>query len=161
MTEWNRHNFAHYWFVSKGIEQLGYLQEIAMKEQQEDASDYLDRLIITAKKEDIPIELRGEMMKQLTHSASFNRNIGSLSNGMSHFDKFKLFIKTAASSVVEAINTGTNIFQIYEKKKADNIIKNIEKFHTLKKELNSMKTSDVEEQKNPEKTFSESSSTRC
>lgn len=160
MIEWNRHNFAHYWFVSKGIEQLGHLQEIALKEQKEDVRDYIDRVIITVKNEAIPIALRGDMMKQLPHSASFNRNIGSLSNGMSHFDKFKLFIKTAASSVVEAINTGGNVFQIYEKKKAGNIIKNIEKFHTLKKELNSMKTSGVEEQKNPEETFSASSSTR-
>ena len=98
------------------------------------------------------------MMKQLPHSASFNRQIGSLSNGMSHFDKFKQLIKTAVSSVVEALQTGDNVFQIYEKKKAADIIENIEKFHSLKNELSSMKTNGGEEQ-SPEETFSSSTST--
>ena len=158
MTDFSRYHFADYWFVSKGVEQLGHLLEIARNESKEDVCYYLEGLIASAKNENSHIELRMEMMKQLPHSASFNRQIGSLSNGMSHFDKFKQLIKTAVSSVVEALQTGDNVFQIYEKKKAADIIENIEKFHSLKNELSSMKTNGGEEQ-SPEETFSSSTST--
>lgn len=158
MTDFSRYHFADYWFVSKGAEQLGHLLEIARNEPKEDVCYYLEGLIASAKNENSHIELRMEMMKQLPHSASFNHQIGSLSNGMSHFDKFTQFIKIAVSSLVEALQTGDNVFQIYEKKKAADIIENIEKFHSLKNELSSMKTNGGEEQ-SPEETFSSSTST--
>ncbi|MGC1181440.1 hypothetical protein [Legionella sp.] len=141
-------NQGNYWLVSEGIAQVDKLKEIANKDQNVEVKNYLKSLIASAKNEEVSIETRAETIKKLPSSSTFNRSISALSDGANLWDRFKQFIETAVSTLTESLRTGGGISEIYNKKKTEKIIQNIEKFHTLKKELGSMKAEGDEEQKN-------------
>ena len=148
--DFQRKNFGYYWLASQGVERLARLQHVAISEKNNKVSDYLGSLIVSVKDGDIPIRARAQLIKELPNSINFNRMISTLSHGTTLRDKFKRFVEIAASSVVEAMTTGGNIFKIYQRRKTEKIIESIEmgfkekEFKAMKDELKAIKAGNSE-----------------
>lgn len=144
LKQFEQKHFNDFWLVDKGIKKLTKLGKLALEEHKTEAQDYFNLLITSSSQEKISIEERAHRINTLHENKMFIAKVGSLNNGLNLLDKFKKFITNAVGAVAEAIKTGGNVIRIYEKKKINRVIKSIEKFSSIKKELQSMKTAEVE-----------------
>ena len=137
-----RNNVGDYLIVSEAYRKLHQFS-LKLPARNKDLKDYIDGVSRELSNDDLSIEQRALRVKSLPDDAVFIEKLSAADDGTSFLRKFKQFLQRVISSIIEGIRTGVSICYIYNQKKIEHSVKNIERSIRLTNAANGIEDLDT------------------
>lgn len=115
-----------------------------LKDPNKKLKDFIGGICEKICAEHVPIEKRASIVKSLPYDKSFVEKLSMADEGTHFLTKFKQFLERVISSIIEGLSGKGNIVRLYQQKKLEHAMQNIEETLKIKDTLKAMKEQDPE-----------------
>ena len=141
LKDFEKNHIGNYIIVYEAYRKLHNFS-LKLPAKNQDVKDYIVSINQEITNGKFSIQDRASRVLNLPNDITFVSKLSSSDKGTGFLRQFAQFIERAVTSIIESATSGQSITYIYQQKKIDQSIKNIERTIDYKEELNTIKQED-------------------